>query len=504
MLLTIQILFFLLVACVSDKSDNLDSADNPDYSQQSLSWTPVGGDGWTAYEPHEDTVIFYVSSSMGDDVNDGLSEDTPVQTVARGLALLKERSESGTIARPDWLLFKSGDSWNEVFAFRNDTIKGGVSIAHPLLISSYGEGPRPHFIWPDTGPAFSYGWWGGDFPTGDDAPVYWSIVGLSFYNPIADPNSSQFQPTRIYDASSPPTVYFGSEARHVLIEDCKMQYISLVVQFGVQKVSIRRNLFLDNYGYHGQDGTEEVYSHAQGLYMFQIQDAIIEENLFDHNGWLDSEVYPTTAPTIYNHNVYLNFETDGVVLHRNISTRAASDGFKVRGGGKAINNLLLANGIHINMNGVATEGVETTMRYNVMLKSLEQPLEGPAESFGGYERDWGVAIGWVNENPLDITGNLVIHSPGGGEALAGVCRESSGCNEGHIVYNWGEEENTVADFPEPERNLESYLSSIGDTPTFEFFLEQVRSQSKSNWKSQYTAAAVNDYIREGFGIEMEE
>ena len=64
--------------------------------------------------------------------------------------------------------------------------------------------------------------------------------------------------------------------------------------------------------------------------------AHIEENLFDHNGWLSSDIdgaYPTTVPTIYNHNIYLNSNTANVLAFRNITARASSDGVKARGGG---------------------------------------------------------------------------------------------------------------------------------------------------------------------------
>jgi hypothetical protein len=38
------------------------------------------------------------------------------------------------------------------------------------------------------------------------------------------------------------------------------------------------------------------------------------------------------------------------------------------------------------------------------------------------------------------------------------------------------------------------------SPTFEAFLAAAREQSRSNWRPELTAAAVNDYIREGFGV----
>src|SRR3989338_1091043 len=85
-------------------------------------------DGWTVFTPSPDTRIIYVSSSEGNDLNDGLSPQTPKQTISAGKALLRD-------TYPDWLLLKRGDMWYE-------TLDGwkisGRSADEPMLISSYG------------------------------------------------------------------------------------------------------------------------------------------------------------------------------------------------------------------------------------------------------------------------------------------------------------------------------------------------------------------------------
>ncbi len=59
---------------------------------------------------------------------------------------------------------------------------------------------------------------------------------------------------------------------------------------------------------------------------------------------------------------------------------------------------------------------------------------------------------------------------------------------------------TPSSFPDPDRNLESYDAMIGGAGTLEAFLREARLQQKGNWRFNYTAAPVNSYIREGFGI----
>jgi len=57
-----------------------------------------------------------------------------------------------------------------------------------------------------------------------------------------------------------------------------------------------------------------------------------------------------------------------------------------------------------------------------------------------------------------------------------------------------------AQFPDPNRTIASYGTSIGKPASLAAFLAEARLQSKANWRPAYTAAAVNAYIRAGFGM----
>jgi hypothetical protein len=59
---------------------------------------------------------------------------------------------------------------------------------------------------------------------------------------------------------------------------------------------------------------------------------------------------------------------------------------------------------------------------------------------------------------------------------------------------------SAAAFPEPQRDVPSYCHSLGRDAALATFLEQARAQSKSRWLPEFTAAAVNHYVREGFGM----
>lgn len=58
-------------------------------------------------------------------------------------------------------------------------------------------------------------------------------------------------------------------------------------------------------------------------------------------------------------------------------------------------------------------------------------------------------------------------------------------------------------FVDPSRNIESYMASLGETATYDAFIEKALNQSRFNWNPNYTAYVVNDYIRDGFTIQGE-
>ena len=55
-------------------------------------------------------------------------------------------------------------------------------------------------------------------------------------------------------------------------------------------------------------------------------------------------------------------------------------------------------------------------------------------------------------------------------------------------------------FPDPNRTIESYAKSIGLESRLDAFMAAADAQARYHWDDQLTAAAVNDYIRQGFGI----
>ncbi|MDG0812263.1 right-handed parallel beta-helix repeat-containing protein [Cohnella rhizosphaerae] len=98
------------------------SYDNVIVEQVSV---PVISDGNTT---------FYVSSSMGDDNNDGLSEATAWRTL--------EKANEAEFHAGDNLLLKSGDRWNEPLI-----LQGSGTAEYPIRVSAYGTGDKPVIAW---------------------------------------------------------------------------------------------------------------------------------------------------------------------------------------------------------------------------------------------------------------------------------------------------------------------------------------------------------------------
>ena len=74
--------------------------------------------------------VYYVSSSQGDDLNNGLSIQSPFKSI--------EKLNSMQFNAGDTIYFKSGDYWQGMF-----WIKSSRSSSHPIVIDVYGGNNKP-------------------------------------------------------------------------------------------------------------------------------------------------------------------------------------------------------------------------------------------------------------------------------------------------------------------------------------------------------------------------
>ena len=74
--------------------------------------------------------VYYVSSSQGNDSNNGLSIQSPFKSI--------EKLNTMQFNAGDTIYFKSGDYWEGMF-----WIKGSGSYTNPIVIDVYGGNIRP-------------------------------------------------------------------------------------------------------------------------------------------------------------------------------------------------------------------------------------------------------------------------------------------------------------------------------------------------------------------------
>jgi len=523
-------------------------------SSQSKPGAKAGGikDGWTVFTPSSDTRTVYVSSSRGDDGNNGLSPGNPKRTIAAGKARLRK-------GHPDWLLLKCDDTWDESLGQWGGL--SGRSLSERMLVGSYGKGARPILR---TGVETGV-WLSTNTPTN-----FVAFVGIHFW-------------ANTYNGSNgtPDAIFCYERSQGILVEDCMMQgYLHGLVFESVpaqpwwhENVQIRRNVIVDSYS------TTSTF--AAGAYLYRCNGLLLEENLFDRNGW--NESVAGSNPSWFLHNVYVHNENTGVIVRGNLV--AGCDGVQVRPGGTVEDNVFLRTAIALEF-GLGTnpnvDGVSGVIRNNVVLDGGDIGTNGPAQGLRG----WGFLIG--NITTLTVEKNIICNNTHGHgprvfsiEAANGWSGNTRGVESAlfkeNIIFNWGgsiELQGTSAQlkniqlqrnviqnkktadplilyarsnepvgvssagnefsgmsdqsrwirtakdfvsfhswkasvrdegskdqrvkFLDPDRTIESYQASLGGEATYEAFLAEARKQSKNNWRRQYTAEAVSEYIRKGF------
>jgi hypothetical protein len=446
---------------------------------------PTTTEGFTDLEPSDDSRVIYVSSSEGDDTNDGLSEDSPLKSVDAGLNTLRD-------GFPDWVLFKRGDTWDE--GFGGWTHGGGRSPTERMVIGAYGEGERPRFEFRGTGIS-KHG--GVDGPPESNNLAF---VSLHF-------NATQHDVTQgnMGGQTGPMCINWLRPSADVLWEDMRFQWCGVIVQAELPGTVIRwrffRSQFLDSYA--------SVEEHSSGIFLNGVTTFSIEESMFDICGW-HPEV-PEADPTIFNHCIYWQKQspTDGLV-RGNIIMRGASHGVQMRSAGRVLDNVIARNGIA----GFLADDIQPGEAYgeaigNVILESEDtMPREGhPADDSSAIPRGWG--WGLETNNLPDVTyryvmkDNIFSHCYATGTCSTAPAEFENSEISGNIVWDWqsmsGRElPESDGPFKDPDRTLASYNASLGGEETFEAFATEIRRQSKTNWRKEYSAEAIIAYFRDGF------
>ena len=501
--------------------------------------------GWTVLTPSGDSRFIYVSSSDGDNDDDGLTPETAKETITAGRALLRH-------GFPDWILLKKGDVFDESLGHIRTS---GRSKTEPQVWTSYGVSTvRPLLRTGTDLGMITFG--GGGSPPRID---YVAIIGLHFLAHTHNGSSDNFAGGQ-----------FLMPGDGLLIEDCRFERYGTGLTITapsratpLEAVELRRNVIIDSF-------TTREY-HSQGLYSSAVDGLLVEENVVDYNGW--NANIPGANANIFRHDIYLSGNlTDDTQIVGNLITRGASHGVQARSGGHVVDNLFARNSINLLIGDGENTGYSALVEENIL---IDPKNISPTEN-----RGWGIHI-QSNDYPV-VRANILTSNIEGAQPSGIVVQGETGDPiraarlKNNLLYNWrdgirfygdssgllsveltgnevqssgserviehddmpttfvssnnrfwsqappssfiwldsssvdlatwqaqiGDLDSTREQltYPDPDRSIARYNAEVlGGPADFEAFMDEARNQSKDNWRPEYTAEAVNRWIREGFG-----
>lgn len=501
--------------------------------------------GWTDFSESPDTRKVYVSSSDGNDLNDGLSEATPKATLREGYALMRD-------GFPDWLLIKRGDVLQQAFPRWS---KSGRSPQERMLIGAYGTSiERPRIVVPTD-------YFGLEIRASSSSHLAITSVFIEGTRNASNQNSG----TGIIVASP--------RGNDLLIENCRIESFGAGINIqnssgssDLSDVRVRRNVIAHNFS---------APFGGLGVVVDNTRDLLIEENLLDYNGW-----FPGVAGASANgNNISIGRYTSNAVVRRNISSRAGgagvyilsagivednvtsrvSYGVSAASGGVIIrNNILLEQrdisreaghgfGITIFPPDSALPTLPTVIDGNIISKKLNEPFtpftaistfsnppgrytqvdirNNIVRNFEGYAHltiepntDHGTDRFNVVNNIFAEASNRVLVTYTVPTATVGAVTFSGNSyaagaagGDNWFILNyayasfdrWQQAVEPNASrqpiaFRDPDRDITSYHASIGGTGNYDQFMDTARTISRDNWLPQYTAEALLTYVRQGY------
>jgi hypothetical protein len=404
---------------------------------------PLTPDGWTDLDAiiqspgYSDSRIMYVSASDGNNLTGQIYTQAQVNALGgtptnpmgsvNAFATIAAARNNMRAGYPDVLLLKRGDAWAEALVPNLNLVRGRAQTQRAIF-SAYGaSGSLPNVQ-------------GRLIQAASHAPASNTIVAhIDNYNPLNDPGSPSWSGDKVANVDGVSVVKGGEDN---LVEGVRFRFGGVAWQAWnpspeprgeVVNLAFRRNTFKE--AYPSQGG-----GHQQGLWASDTNGFLIEENIFDHNGWIDRDGH-SAGPTIFNHNMYLaqGGVTDGIIVRNNILANASSYSLQGRPGGVYVNNLMLREpmGAYIADKG----GV---LSYNVMLDSATRTSGG--SGWGLMDRSTGSVLVEnnviANKAPgvgqwawaLNVTNfNLTNPDFRGPEGYAGP---KEAVIRGNVIYHW--------------------------------------------------------------------
>lgn len=383
-------------------------------------------DGWSILKPSSDSRIIYVSSTAGND-DTAIVYDMADSTVSSTLGsdvfhpsgvIFPYASIEAAIAQmrngyPDYVLFKRGDRWND----------GGLTIStkgrsanERAVIGAYGDTTleRPLIV---------------NGGTNLNKSAYLALLDLHLNRSDRNPDSADFVGfNKVDDGTKGIGATLASPEGGFLIEGCWFEWFANnVIQslaydadkhlLPVSDIIVRRNIFNNNYS---------TTAHAQGIYA-AYSSMLVEENIFDHNGWYKQGDGATTAEgkaTLFNHNTYFVDSTD-TIFRNNLFLRSSSIGTK------------------FTSNTMVEEGIPNQIRAWNILVDNNFYAEGEVVISLGGNKDQDNGPRWANiivyNNVATAIGRTFPTSRTLGWGI-GISDWKGGLVQNNLMFNWGKKD----------------------------------------------------------------
>ncbi|MGM0567684.1 MAG: hypothetical protein ACQESB_00535, partial [Elusimicrobiota bacterium] len=457
---------------------------------------------------------------------------------------------------PDWILLKRGDVWEtklqEGEYSKSITLsRSGRSLEESMLVSAYGSGARPRLnkikIYNNSSNVIfsdiradgfrasnsqtrnvltenlylsgsDSGGWSSSYEA-EDCELRRSIITENY--PLHTSGHCQ-------GVSSNPSARGGlmfeenlldMNGWHSDVSGSATKFNHNAYLRGVNNISLRNNIFTRPSSMHiKMTGTAEggsKFLHYQGNFFYdgeigfsiggneheqnwRFQDVIIEDNVLSNLNM--------TRPTDRGLAWYIGLsDNKGTVVRRNILTHTKEPRYSN------------TYGVELENRGSMTDvEISDNIFYNINRKPIVS--RGPASLIeAGYWSNINITANKI-QSP-DIDSNLVNHygefqpeinytsntyHSGSGSKWFAVDKDPRWPNKTFEEWvNISGESGAKAekiDFADPTRDLASYHQYIGGEASAEAFIEEAKKQDRHNWRYEYTAMAVNEYIREGFTV----
>ncbi len=382
--------------------------------------------------------------------NYGRSEEMALDTEA-GTMLFTTLSPAGS-ETSNWLLFERGYTYDGVH--NNRLVEWGAegeSELHPLYVGAWGEGERP--ILEDGVSGF----------------------GDSFTNLVIQGIEFQAGMTLL-------------EAENVILDDVAFSDDQLNLQYG-EGLTVRNSTFFDIVTTHDEagsisNGEWQSGDFTQGAFMKAVEGLLIENNVFDLNGWsqdyhVDGSIEGGQPPQMFNHNIYIQTDNLDVTVRDSIFMRGSLNGLQVRSGGFVEDNVMISNNVAGNFHDYAY----TLFTDNLVTDAGNKQAPNIGFETAGFDASLS--------NMASMVDNIIAHmvEPGSGETVERTdwaYRVNNPYYDDTIVWNW--EAQNDSRFVS-EQNVDGLDENVLNATTIQQFTAQLLGQSDA------TLDDLGDYLR---------